>query len=481
MSNLSNHQINQTFAGLLQVPGGITSTLKTVQDGNGNPTGLQISSTGVNVTTSNTFVASNNGIAYTGTTPRLISDGFGDIVSVKDFGAVGDGVANDTTAFANAATSGGLVYITAPSTSYNFPSPINYKTCAWLPDPSVPWVDLTDNGQFNLIRGSRSQYVDGVNIWRFCDRVFIGDAASNLSGNDTANNPGTSWIGNTTNYPGYLGVNGKVVVSSDASINDLPYMIVAGARTSDTQQEAIGLGVTVVADSTPAYKAWGSIFELQLETNSQMFGIEIAAKNKSAYNNTMTPNAQTTGVFGLWLAAGGDNAFGGASVNPSTAGIAFVKNSNTWNTGIVFMRDALTSGSAISMSSDAVGGDHTIGWFNAAGNSTFYITSNNTTSTQWSLRNQSGGVYIYKQSSMICNFSGPTTVANGLTVYAGGVGEAVRLLASGTDTNIDISFVPQGTGVVKYGTHTASADAPISGYITIKDSAGNLRKLAVIS
>jgi polygalacturonase len=98
MSNLSNQQINQTFDGLLQVPGGITSTLQTVQDGNGNPTGLQLSSSGASVTTSSTFVPSVGGTQITGAVPRLISDGFGDYVSVKDFGAVGDGVTDDTAA-----------------------------------------------------------------------------------------------------------------------------------------------------------------------------------------------------------------------------------------------------------------------------------------------------------------------------------------------------------------------------------------------
>lgn len=99
MANLSNQQINRTFDGLLQVPGGITSVLQTVQDGNGNPTGLQLSSAGASVTTSSTFVPSVGGVQITGAVARLISDGFGDYVSVKDFGAVGDGVANDTAAF----------------------------------------------------------------------------------------------------------------------------------------------------------------------------------------------------------------------------------------------------------------------------------------------------------------------------------------------------------------------------------------------
>lgn len=40
---------------------------------------------------------------------------------------------------------------------------------------------------------------------------------------------------------------------------------------------------------------------------------------------------------------------------------------------------------------------------------------------------------------------------------------------------------PVFTGVVTFGTFTANADAPVTGYIQIKDSLGNVRKLAVIA
>jgi hypothetical protein len=55
------------------------------------------------------------------------------------------------------------------------------------------------------------------------------------------------------------------------------------------------------------------------------------------------------------------------------------------------------------------------------------------------------------------------------------------LAADGTGENIDLDLAPKGTGNVMFGTHTANADAPISGFITIKDSNGTPRKLAVIT
>lgn len=109
MSNLSNQQINNSFDGILQVPGGITSTLQTVQDGNGNPTGLQLSTIGSNIATASSFVASANATSIPNVVSRLISDGFGDYLSLKDFGAVGDGVTDDLLAIKNALESGYII------------------------------------------------------------------------------------------------------------------------------------------------------------------------------------------------------------------------------------------------------------------------------------------------------------------------------------------------------------------------------------
>lgn len=55
------------------------------------------------------------------------------------------------------------------------------------------------------------------------------------------------------------------------------------------------------------------------------------------------------------------------------------------------------------------------------------------------------------------------------------------MAARGANANIDLTISPKGTGLVRLGTWTTNADAAVNGYITIKDSAGNTRKLATIA
>lgn len=60
-------------------------------------------------------------------------------------------------------------------------------------------------------------------------------------------------------------------------------------------------------------------------------------------------------------------------------------------------------------------------------------------------------------------------------------GGAVLFQAAGSDTNIDLQLNPKGSGRVRFGTLTTNADAPITGYIEVKDAGGTVRKLAVIA
>jgi len=76
---------------------------------------------------------------------------------------------------------------------------------------------------------------------------------------------------------------------------------------------------------------------------------------------------------------------------------------------------------------------------------------------------------------------GANNAVNNLAVTGTVAGSAPILSAEGTDTDIDLALTPKGTGRVQFGTHTANADVAISGFITIRDAGGTLRKLAVIT
>jgi hypothetical protein len=84
--------------------------------------------------------------------------------------------------------------------------------------------------------------------------------------------------------------------------------------------------------------------------------------------------------------------------------------------------------------------------------------------------NSAGGVnfQICSRASSVNYFrSNPATTGN-----------APELSVQGSDTNINLKLVPQGTGTVQFGTYTAGVVAQ-AGYITITDAGGTSRRLLV--
>ena len=70
------------------------------------------------------------------------------------------------------------------------------------------------------------------------------------------------------------------------------------------------------------------------------------------------------------------------------------------------------------------------------------------------------------------------SAVNYLNVIGAVTTASPAIQAAGSDTNIDLTLTPKGTGVLKFGTYTAGILAQ-AGYITIKDAAGTTRNLLV--
>lgn len=93
-----------------------------------------------------------------------------------------------------------------------------------------------------------------------------------------------------------------------------------------------------------------------------------------------------------------------------------------------------------------------------------------------------GGGHLFYTSGFLQAFIPNTSNAvNYAQITGSATGNAVSVSAAGTDANIDFAITPKGTGVLRFGTHSALAAETVTGYITIKDAAGNSRKLAVVS
>lgn len=89
-----------------------------------------------------------------------------------------------------------------------------------------------------------------------------------------------------------------------------------------------------------------------------------------------------------------------------------------------------------------------------------------------------GAVGAKYQKASFPNVTG--TPVNYLEFVPSATGSPVFIRAAGTDADIDLRLISKGAGLVRFGTRTASADVPVTGYIEIKDSAGTTRRLAVV-
>jgi len=69
-------------------------------------------------------------------------------------------------------------------------------------------------------------------------------------------------------------------------------------------------------------------------------------------------------------------------------------------------------------------------------------------------------------------------IVNYVVIRGSATGAAVKLLAAGSDADIDFSVVPKGSAYFQFGEYTAGVVVQ-AGYITIKDSGGTLRRLLV--
>jgi len=380
-------------------------------------------------------------------------------------------------------------------------------------------------------------------IQRVRDRMFLNDGAAftgNFSGTQSGFVPtsteGANWASRDSSLfvaqdSGLMAVTGFV---SNANINT------AGGQPT----ESIGVSGFAIGNKANR-SIWSLYGDIQFTQGNYAFAMELAVKNLEGVNRNSTPYVFTTGTYGIWLAGGGDATYGGAPTNPSNTAIAIGANATTWNKGILFRSDGLTGTDGVTGTATAIemAKGHQLVWRTPTNYVGFTIRGNATNDTaNLTLSAENNYIGLYGYSGVIAVFQAVSSPANYLGLFnsaaasypaiaasgsdtdigvfyrakgtaphrffsqdslsneefrAGGVNSApvnyihaygtnasggrAVLSATGADTNVDMQLVTKGTGVVRFGTHTGTADTAVSGYIEIKDAGGTIRKLAVIS
>lgn len=150
----------------------------------------------------------------------------------------------------------------------------------------------------------------------------------------------------------------------------------------------------------------------------------------------------------------------------------------TWSGSTAFHIASGVANFGIDANGMKVNGDKSIG-FSAAGvdagdsDLRLYRDAAGTLAQRNSTTAQSSNIYFsYTDASNYTRLALKTaTGIHTLETESAGTGEA----------NIDLALTPKGTGRVRFGTHAAIGAETVTGYITIKDSGGTERKVAVVS
>ena len=390
-------------------------------------------------------------------------------VSVRQFGAKGDGITDDLTAFNRASVLGATVSI--PSGRYQLSTNPTVGTAGYTVDPTVTYSNPA--AYPNLRRGfftdiNTAQFGNGANIVRLNDRVMVGTATT-YSGAQNPTSTQGDWITNLYPISGqgayqYLLTNSTVVIGSPLAQSGFA----AYSRTSDApfsgggtlNFSSVGVNDNASGVGTNTWLFYGTGVRTATATGN-VAGFEMDIANLGAtvpiFPAQMFSNGQTIG-FGS--CAGGELSFG-SPVTPLISSAAYTIASNDptgqaqWEKGIVFHNNGLlkTGGIGIAM---ALGIGHSINWFdnsNQISGQIYSICSTGAAGNAQKLAFTDNG-FLIEDSNANPQFrvlNGISNSANYFMVSSAATAGTPIMQVVGSDTNINLELLAKGTGTIVLG------------------------------
>ncbi len=306
-------------------------------------------------------------------------------------------------------------------------------------------------GAIDQMRTGQHFSQNGARIHRLNDRVFVGAATQN----DGAFPFGTGcWMDDLWVAGGFgvgPGASAAVYVANDTDPNDAIGILSAVQTQAFTSTGTTGIGgFSCVFNNHPslATKVYGHYIEAHRTTAApaDTYGLEIDTRTLKA---TLQPTPRQLGdVACLQLASGAEWSATGQF--DASCAIQLAPNPMKFKVGINVMHDALVDiGGGVTevMNMNRYG---LLSWFDTAGARSGWVTSSaSTAATGTTLDLRDNQVNIAGIDGVLrFAFVTQTAAVNRLEFYTSLTGSAVRMLAGGTDTHVNLSIEPRGSGSI---------------------------------
>lgn len=306
-------------------------------------------------------------------------------------------------------------------------------------------------GAVKQLRTGQHFTQNGARIHRFNDRMFLAAATQNDGAFPNVNRCWMDdlWVGG--GFGTGPGASSIFYLANDTNPNNAIGVLSAVQTKDFTSAGTTGIGgfsCVFNNHATLATKVYGHYIEAHRTTaaTADTYGLEIDTRTLKM---TLQPTPRQLGdVSALQLASGAEWSASGQF--DASCAIQLAPNPMKFKVGINIMHDALVDiGGGITEAMN-MNRYSLVSWFDAAGARSGYITSSATAVATGTAIDMADNQVKFNAAGGALNFAFVTsaTAANYLSFYSATTGNAVRVLAGGTDPNINVSVEPKGAGQV---------------------------------
>jgi len=254
--------------------------------------------------------------------------------------------------------------------------------------------------------------------------------------------------------------NAFVITTAGSGYVEQPTITLSGGGGASAAAYA-GVGSSTIIRSL----AGGSSTSLDFYTPASITSNIPVLRLRDSFGGDSYPQVSSHSGYGQIVAQGGTNAI--LKVGSNGTGSLYLNTNGLNETNQMRVSHTASAVNYVQVTGAATTGTPTI---SAQGSDTNINLNLNSKGT--------GSVLLQVNGTNAFQVSGSGTLANRLQATGVTAGNMPSLAAVGTDTDIDLTLTPKGTGNVRFGTYTGTILTP-TGYVEIKDSGGTIRRLLV--